>query len=33
MVVQKMVEIGDDGGESLEVEDDDNWDNDYNLDI
>lgn len=33
MVVQKMVEIGDDGGESLEVEDDDNWDNECNLDI
>jgi hypothetical protein len=33
MVIQKMVEIGDDGGKSLEVEDDDNWDNECNLDI
>jgi hypothetical protein len=33
MIVQKMVEIGDDSGESLELKDDDNWDNECNLGI
>jgi hypothetical protein len=33
MVVQKMVEIKDDGGECLEAKDDENWDNECNLNI
>jgi hypothetical protein len=33
MVVQEMVEIGDDNGKSLGVKEDDNRDNECNLDI